>query len=120
MKKIIWDDKFSVGVDWIDEQHKQVINMINQMIDCPEECSNNSEALHEVLNQMFKYSLEHLHDEEIMLIKNHLRYTEKLANLSLRAMSHGDTVGEELLSFLSEWWREHILKEDMKFKDFVQ
>ena len=33
MKKIVWDKSFSVGVKEMDEQHKQIIMMVNRLIE---------------------------------------------------------------------------------------
>jgi len=39
MKKIVWDDSFSVGIEELDKQHKQIVGVINRLIDEPKEGS---------------------------------------------------------------------------------
>lgn len=130
MKKIEWSDEYSVGVSKLDEQHKTIVDLINQLIEFPD-CSNNSEVLHETLNLMMKYSMEHLNYEEKLMIESgypdtldhknyHTAYIERYADLSIQAMRAGNEVTLMLLKFLRDWWNEHILVEDMKYKPFFK
>lgn len=50
----------------------------------------------------------------------HADYIEKYADLSMQAMSSGNEVTLILLQFLRDWWNEHILIEDMKYKNFFE
>ena len=68
MKRIIWTDNFSLGVGVIDEQHKRLIDMINQLIDA-ENVAANSETVSDLLDAMTKYSKEHFRTEEGLLAK---------------------------------------------------
>lgn len=128
MKKIEWTDEYSVGVEKLDNQHKNIINFINKLISNPE-IDVHSETLHDILQEMMRYSKEHLYDEEMLLRQNgysdfdthvnyHMEYLEKFAELSLSVTESDLTVPADLLSFLRNWWANHILVEDMKYKSF--
>ena len=128
MKQIEWTDDFSVGVASLDEQHKKIINFINKLIDQPE-IDVHSETVHDILAEMLMYSKEHLYDEEMLLRKNgyphfdshvhyHMSYLEKFVDLSMSATESNETVPADLLAFLRDWWINHILNEDMKYKSF--
>ncbi len=60
---IKWNDKYSVGISMIDEEHKKLIGIINKAIHT-EEQSDNKKELHEVLEEMAKYALGHFKTEE--------------------------------------------------------
>jgi len=44
-------------------------------------------------------------------------YRIKVITLCQDAMSHQNSVPTELLKFIHDWWRDHILTSDMKYKD---
>ena len=130
MNKIIWKDEFSVGVDALDQQHKQIIEVINSLIEKPGIFSrhkNVSSALLELTN----YVQEHFLLEERLLEENgyptllehskkHTTYSEKIADLCKESLSGKNEVPKELLNFLSHWWTNHILHEDMQYKEFFK
>jgi len=126
MEKIEWSESFSVGNAKLDEQHKTIIKMINKLV-THDERSNDSETVHVILNEMMRYCMDHLTYEEQLMDRYdyadkinhkylHVKYIEKFSDLSMQAMRAGDDVSPELTSFLSDWWVNHILVEDMKYK----
>ena len=74
---IEWDDKYSVGISIIDEQHKKLINIINKAVtviinkatDIAH--SNDPEEILEVLNEMTEYAKEHFATEEAYMLEFH-------------------------------------------------
>ena len=128
MKKIIWDENYSVGVQELDEQHKKIIQFINDLIDNPT-MGVRSEELHKILQQMFDYMKDHLlYEEKLLKEKNypdleahveiHELFVDRISELSDDALSIDNTVPVQLLSFLRNWWEHHVLEEDMKYKSF--
>jgi hemerythrin-like metal-binding protein len=57
-KYIKWDNKYSVGISIIDEQHKKLFGFINKTIEAKEH-SDNKEELEKVLEKVTTYALEH-------------------------------------------------------------
>ncbi|MES9844035.1 MAG: bacteriohemerythrin [Candidatus Sedimenticola sp. PURPLELP] len=130
MKKIIWKDEFSVGVEELDRQHQQIIDVINTLIDKPRfllRFQNVSSALVELTN----YVSEHFLLEERLLQENgypdllehskkHTAYSKKITDLCMGSLHDKSEVPSELLGFLTDWWTNHILHEDMQYKAFFQ
>ncbi|MET0013240.1 MAG: bacteriohemerythrin [Sedimenticola sp.] len=128
MKKIIWKEEFSVGVEELDRQHQQIIGIINSLIDKPRiflRFQNVSSALMELTN----YVSEHFLLEERLLQENgypdllnhskkHTAYSKKIADFCMEELQGKSEVPSELLNFLTDWWTNHILHEDMQYKDF--
>jgi hemerythrin len=56
--KIAWTSELSVGVGVFDEQHKQVILMINRLIDA-QEAATNSVVVSDLLDRMTRYARDH-------------------------------------------------------------
>jgi hemerythrin len=130
MRLIIWDDyKFSVGHDILNEQHKKIVEMINLLIS-QKKIDIHSEVLHDTLQEMLKYSQEHLDYEEELLKQlgyddfehhthYHLSYLEQVSLLSMSTVEGKKQTPEELITFLKHWWEIHILIEDMKYKKLM-
>jgi len=65
---IEWDDKYSVGISKIDDEHRQFIDIINMAI-ATKEHKDNPEELREVLYRITKYALNHFSTEENYMIE---------------------------------------------------
>ena len=60
---IKWNDKYSVNISLIDEQHKKLFELINKA-NIVEKFSNNSKGIMGILDQMTEYALKHFETEE--------------------------------------------------------
>lgn len=127
MDTILWSEKYSVGIDKFDHQHKQIILLINKMFDSPE-VKVNSNLISDTLTTMTQYSLSHFIEEEAYLKENgyddfenhknkHHEFLVKTMKLNQATMLCVNEVPGKLLNYLKEWWTFHILYEDMKYKD---
>lgn len=130
MKLIEWSDKFSVGVESMDQQHMRIIAMINELIENPQHLEDQT-LVSKQLETMISYALEHFELEEKLLKENdypdfdshhakHLEYGKKLGTLCAASFVKDNVMADELLSFLGEWWIHHILEEDMRYAKFLQ
>lgn len=126
-QKITWQPNYSVGNPVLDEQHKQLLRICNQAIECMDSDTPESRAaFHLILNDLFNYTENHFRTEEGLLEKfnyplldehkaEHLAYQEKLTDFLLEA-TQGKINQAALLNYLSAWWREHILCSDKQYK----
>lgn len=129
MEKIIWNDKFSVENSLLDRQHKQIINMINTLIEYSTSAAS-ANQLHELLDSMTNYFRFHFRDEEKFMKEIgfpeldqhqnlHFGYIDKIVDFNLGGMvKRKEKISKEMLEFLIEWWERHILIDDMKYKEF--
>ena len=130
MKNIIWSDQYSVGVSELDKQHKQIINVINELNDNLD-LSSQSGQLHNILGRIIIYAQNHLEYEENLLRENdypdlanhlskHRDYTKTVSDFAVEILEYREELPTKLLEFLNKWWVNHILKEDMKYKSFFE
>jgi hemerythrin-like metal-binding protein len=130
MEKINWSSKYSVGVGMIDEQHKRLIWMLNRMIGA-EKASTGSEVIADLITQMTIYAQEHFKFEEGLMAEfgfplfdqhkqSHNKYRKKVADLCTAVPLNVPVVPEVMLNFLTKWWQNHILIEDMEYKSFFK
>ena len=133
MKKIIWSDIYNVGSLSIDGQHKKIIDLINILIDY----HNNSilsRNITDLYEQLLNLSYNHFDFEETLLcelnypekdlqqhIDIHLTFKVIVTELVLKSITrNNEQVSPQILRFLKDWWLNHILKEDMKYKSFLE
>lgn len=128
IKRLKWEEKFSVGVPEMDQEHQRIIAMINRLQDTFA-IKNGMEMAGELLSQMTRYAQDHFRHEEKMLEAckyprlleqraQHAGYRRK--NLALCKTTELDIAGMPtvIFNFLSQWWTHHILEEDMRYKEF--
>ncbi|WP_455756399.1 bacteriohemerythrin [Sulfurimonas sp.] len=61
-EKIAWDDKYKLGIDSIDVQHKKLFEIVNRLYDLKED--SNKEELRTILYEFSDYMGLHFRDEE--------------------------------------------------------
>lgn len=131
MDYFIWDDeKYSVGDPLLDQQHRQVLEMINELIGLVVQQEADQERILELLLRMNEYAAQHFHKEEQRLDQvdyialhqqraSHERYTEQISEWVVQFES-GRVDFVSLLDFVRRWWEQHILVEDMAFKAVLE
>jgi hemerythrin len=130
MEKICWKDEYSVGVEKIDRQHQHLFEIINKLIERPVS-SDDSELVSDILTEMINYAREHFATEEMLMRQNgcpeielhnkeHDYFINTTAELTIGFMDNRNTTGGEITEFLIIWLTKHILKTDMKYKDFFK
>jgi hemerythrin len=122
---ITWDDKYSVGISSIDEEHKKFIDIINKIINAKQRTDNLKEIT-EILNKMNNYVLTHFANEETYMIKcNYPEYEDhrkEHQDFSIKTMAFLDSVTKgdfqlacEILEHLKNWLVNHIQGTDRKY-----
>ena len=129
MKKIIWTPAYSVGISSLDEHHKHLAALINELADCLSSPAN-SEEVTTIVSALVGYANYHFEQEETLLAKHgfpefehhrgeHNQFCEVIAETG-----YGATLGivnlPDLYNYLAKWWQTHILKEDMSYKPFFE
>jgi len=128
MHKIIWKDEYNIHPA-LDAQHKQIIDIANTLAQMKER-GEDPEDLVPILNDLSLYSEEHFTFEEDLLeelgykdledhIHYHHKYLEELSEIVEKMMDGEEITSSDFLEFIEDWWVEHIVKEDMKFKTIL-
>ncbi len=125
---IDWSDELSVGIEEIDEQHKVLLKLINQMHTAIHE-RHGSEAVDSILAELIEYTRIHFAVEESLMrilnysgyIEHHEQHQELLEHvvqLQKKLASGKTAISFELMHFLKKWLTQHILEEDMLYSGF--
>lgn len=126
-KFVEWSDDLSVGVEEIDEQHKVLVDMINDMHEAIHQ-RHGSDAVQEILAKLADYTRIHFAVEEsLMRILNypeyeahHEQHKELLAHvveLQEKVRTGKTSIGFELMHFLKVWLTKHIMESDKEYTE---
>ncbi len=124
---IEWDDKYSVNLPLIDEEHKKFIDIINKVIVAKEHRNNRKEILG-ILNKMNEYAQKHFKTEETYMEKfgysdylfhknEHQEFSLTMLSYRIKLMNGNYQIVNDILIFLQRWLVKHIQKTDQKYTD---
>ena len=132
MEKIRWQKNLSVGMELIDNQHKQWISHYNDIVDSIASQQNKTQVS-KTLGFLIDYTEVHFSTEEKHMAANgypglqehkakHDGLRATLANLVKEFEEEGATtqLSEAIDTFLGHWLIRHIQEVDSKFGDFVK
>jgi hemerythrin-like metal-binding protein len=130
MPLIQWNDKYNVGVRTLDGQHRQLIDIINDLHEAMFK-GQAKEVQAGLLQRLGQYAAEHLNTEERMLSSNgypdfvqhkaqHDNYIAKVRELEKQVGTGKLSLGVTLLPFLKDWWTGHIMKTDQQYAPFFK
>lgn len=124
-----WDDSLSVGIEMIDQDHKKLIDLINnlqQAVYYPTGEAFEKQALEELLD----YTKYHFQREEQMLQENgypefdehkaqHEKMIGKVGAVMARYEKEPEETIEELCLYLRRWLLEHIAGTDQRYGPYL-
>lgn len=128
MPLVAWSQRYSVNIKEMDEQHKVLIGMINDLHDALKK-GEGRQVTSGILQKMIEYAAMHFSLEERYMIKydypdfsshkkKHTAFVEKVLGFQRDLNGGSVTVSLEVMKFLMEWLLEHIRHTDMKYSPF--
>jgi hemerythrin len=122
-----WSPTFSVKVKKFDDQHKKLVDLVNQLHDAMKAGQGNV-ALGAILQQLINYTATHFKDEEQVMQANgypdlakhktiHADLVKQVLDLQKKFQTGeaGGVLTMKVLSFLKDWLVTHIQGEDKKY-----
>lgn len=130
LEKIAWTNNFNIGNSIIDDQHKELIEIINDMIESITK-GDITKKFAGLLSRMTDYSIRHFTSEEQFMseisypdIENHQKlhkeYVLKTAIFNSQYLTPTPPDSNEVVSFLTSWWTNHIIQVDIDYILFRQ
>jgi methyl-accepting chemotaxis protein len=124
-----WLREYSVSVPEMDDQHKRIISMINDLNQAIGSEKGRT-ALQDALNGLVAYTEEHFRSEEKLLRDAgypefnlhkplHEAFVAKAVAFRGESESGKAMVGTEIIIFLKDWLVNHIMLQDKKYGPWV-
>lgn len=129
--KIEWDDSYLLGITEIDNQHKKLVEIANELY---ETASGSPEAyklnMSRVLKKLTDYTVYHFTNEEefqrkygyagVDIHKNAHDNFIKEVNFQIKQLSDNREDGMRFYSYMVNWILNHIAKADRVWANFVK
>lgn len=126
MPFMVWNSSLSVGVEALDEDHKKLLGMVNNLHDAVQS-GRGREALGKILAGLIDYTVLHFAREEKYLQENgyaeapahkreHADLTRQLLDVQAKYKAGASpSLSLEAMSFLNNWLVNHIQGSDQKY-----
>ncbi len=122
-----WEDKYSVGIQSIDNQHKELFRILEKLLEAMKKGLAN-EITTQIIMELESYALIHFQKEEFFFqrfnfqgsvahITEHQKFLQKVVSLKSDIKSGKITLTFELLNFLKDWIDHHILVIDKEYTE---
>lgn len=126
---LAWQDDLSIGVEFIDSQHKYLINLINRIHLATERLD--TKEIVETLLDMNAYAEIHFAEEEELMrqhgypgLEAHIRLHQgfaRQAEIFLNELEAAPlAITSEVSRYLMEWLVKHIQKADFQYGRFIE
>jgi hemerythrin len=128
MAKILWTNEFGIGIEVIDNQHRRIVDYINQLNDA-NSGAHSREEIGILINELVDYTVSHFGFEEHLQMdagypyyKAHLRvhslFTRRVTDF-IERFENGEDITRDLHGFLVNWLLSHIKHEDADYVEVV-
>jgi hemerythrin len=127
MPLMTWTEKLSVGVGVLDEDHKKLVGMVNELYDAMQ-AGHGKEKLGRILDGLVQYTKMHFAREEKFFAQTgyadtaaHKQQHDALTGQVLdvqRKYASGltATLSIDVMNFLRDWLVKHIQGSDQKYR----
>lgn len=129
MTSFEWRNEYSVGVSTMDEQHGNLVSMMNELYDSIGKGRDES-IIRSTLDKLLDYTAYHFVTEERLLEQNgypgvrkqreeHEALTWRVLDMRSRYLSGEGVAPTELLDFLTGWLKNHLLTTDKQYGAYL-
>ena len=119
-----WDDKYSLHVEKIDDQHKELFRL-SAIVESLDE-KTTKEEIKELLNSFFAYMRNHFKDEEAYmksigypLLKTHYKLHHEIIEEFTKLIKENHSIenlSKQMKIATKKWLIDHILENDLKIE----
>jgi hemerythrin len=125
---IEWNNNFNIGVNIFDEQHQQLVSLVNNSYNSIQ--LNNTQEAKKTLDELVDYIKYHLSTEERLMQEynypsideheiSHSIFCSKLHDLQVKLNTNDSLYNTQLVVFLKDWLMDHILIADRDLAKYI-
>ena len=132
MDLIAWNDSMSVGMARVDDQHKKLIAMINELHSAMLEAKGTG-VMGRLFEDLAEYTATHFRTEEDLMDsygypaadteyhkREHAMLVDQVGKLKARFAAGELALSLEVMNFLRDWLTGHIMDTDAKLRPFFK
>jgi len=124
-----WKDTYSVKVMALDNQHKKLFELVNELYNAMSQ-GHGKDIAGDILKRLIDYTVHHFSAEEKLMethkfpglashLAEHKALTDKVLAFKTAFDAGTSNVTPELMVFLQQWLRNHIQTVDQRYSDFL-
>lgn len=128
-KAVEWSEDFSVKISLMDDEHKRLFDLINDLNDAMLDGQSGSK-ISDILDSLIDYTTYHFGHEEEMLRKisyphikeqelSHKAFVEKMLTFKKELNSGQMLLSVKMIDFLKDWLLSHIVNTDSKYTTYA-
>lgn len=125
IKKLEWEEEYSVGIEELDDQHKRMFATINELLEIINSGTSEKD-LSNIIESLINYKIFHFATEEKYFkefnyegaeehIQKHQEFNTKLMSLKEKHPTYTIEFAFDLVNFLEDWLIEHLMVTDHKY-----
>ena len=125
-----WNDNLNIGILQIDAQHKNLVNIVNQLYEAMSK-GQGKEIIGKIVKEMAGYTITHFGAEEKLMQqhnypefaqhkKEHELFIKKVQEFNNEIQKGNMIIVSNVANFLKEWLIKHIQGTDKKYAPFLK
>lgn len=122
---LTWSNQFSVGIKEIDDQHKKLISILNDLSEA-RRTEKGRKDIERILDELTQYTVYHFKAEEQYMERfnykfkkehkeEHDRFVAKVADFIEGYKEERFMLTMAMMNFLMDWIKKHILGTDQNY-----
>ena len=130
MSKLEWTKTFETGLEEIDAQHKQLINLANGLIQAMS-MGMGRDILEEIFHELRDYTCRHFVDEEVFMERigypglaeqkaSHEQLAREVDDFWKRFAEPSGVSPTEVNAFIQRWILKHIAEKDSDMAEYAK
>lgn len=131
MKKLTWDESYSMDSKVIDVHHRQLIDYINRLEDAAEKGICDKKFLTDIADRLLDYTDYHFSSEENYMKQynypefdahreEHQAFIQEVKDIKKSIEENAAGIDLKILSYLKTWLIQHILIIDKEYAIYFQ
>lgn len=128
--KIIWSSDLETGNEMIDNDHKGIIKLYNQVVNIVEK-KQFDKNLVKVLTELTHYSVKHFKNEEDWMLEmnypdfeehqmEHKDFVYKIVMFNMSFDDSNEQMFKDILTFLKDWISNHVVSLDKEIVKYYK
>jgi len=124
-----WEQSYSVNIAELDHQHQRLFRTVAEL-EYAVRAGRAEAIIDEVLDKVIEHTIGHFAAEEELMEQHgfpglaahrydHQMLSQKLATFNLSNLAGRPDIASAFLAFLQTWLRDHILKTDKEYSEFL-